>query len=68
LFVGDLILGLNGVALVTGDNLVELVAVLSNACLGRRFAVVGGCGSSRGGGCAGDMDTDVVVQPDVGTL
>lgn len=55
LVVGDLVLGLDGVALVAGDNLVELVAVRRNTGLGGRFAVVGGSG------CAGDVDADVVV-------
>jgi hypothetical protein len=68
LFVSDLVRGLDRVALVTGNNLVELVAALRNAGLGRRLAIVGGRGSSRGGGCARDVDADVVVQPDVGTL
>jgi hypothetical protein len=61
LFGGDLILGLDRVVLVTGDNLVELVVVLINAYLGRRFTVVGRRRSSRGSICAGDIDIDVVV-------
>jgi hypothetical protein len=47
---------------------VELVAVRCDAGLGGELAVVSGCRSSRGCGCTGDVDADVVVQPDVGAL
>jgi hypothetical protein len=59
--VSDLILGLDRVALVTGNNLMELIAVLRNAGLGRRLAIVSGCGSSRSYSYARDVDADVVV-------
>ena len=66
--MGNLVLGLDGVALVTGTNLVELIAVLSNAGLCGGLATVSGRGSSRSGGCSRDVDADIVVSPDVGTL
>lgn len=69
LFVGDLVLGLDGVALITGNDLVELIAVFGNAGLCGGLATVSRRGSSRSGSsCSRDVDADVVVSPDVGTL
>lgn len=68
LIVGDLELGLDRIALIPGANLVKLVAVRCDAGLGGGLAVVSGRRSSRGCGCTGDVDADVVVQPDVGAL
>jgi hypothetical protein len=61
LIVDDLELGLDRIALIPGANIVELVAVRCDAGLGRGLAVVSGRRSSRGCGCTGDVDTDVVV-------
>ena len=66
--MSDLVLGLDRIALITGNNLVELVTILRNTGLGRRLAIVGGGGSSGSGGYPRDMDADVVVCPDIGTL
>lgn len=68
---GNVVLLLNAVAVIARDYLVVGVAVVNDAGHLRRGA--GGLGSGRGaarrGGCgAGDVDADVVVEPEVSAL
>lgn len=61
LFVGDLVVGLNRIALVTSDNLVIFVTVLGNAGLGGKVTIVGGLGDGGSGLGTRNVDADVVV-------
>lgn len=68
LLVGDLVAGLNGVALVTSNNLVVLVTVLSDAGLVGGVAIVSGLRDGGSGLGAWDVNADEVVQPKVRAL
>lgn len=68
LLVGDLVLRLNRVALVTRNDLVVLVAVLGDAGLGRGVTVVGRLRARSRSRGSRDVDAYVVVEPQVGAL
>lgn len=54
--------------MIPGADLVELVAVHSDAGLGWGLAVASGCGNNGGCSCTEDVEADVVVQPYVAKL
>lgn len=56
------------IAVIPGADLVELVAVHSDAGLGGGLAVASGCGNNGGCSCTEDVEADVVVQPYVAKL
>jgi len=68
---GDVVLLLNYVAVIARDYLVVGVAVVNDA--GHLWRGAGGLGSGRwdarsGGHRAGDVDADVVVEPEIRAL
>lgn len=68
---GEVVFLLNHVAVIARDYLVVGVAVVNDA--GHLWCGAGGlgsgCGAVRSGGrCAGDVDADVVVQPEIRAL